>query len=120
VYAYAKRGQVILAEQFAKEYPDVAWVTVHPGWTDTPAVEEAFGDQKKYLAPLREPWQGAEGVAWLTQTDRKNLENGEFYLDRTTQTKHLAGPFFSEGSYTKNKPEEVAALMENLKKAAGI
>jgi dehydrogenase/reductase SDR family protein 12 len=120
VYAYAKRGQVLLAEEFAKEYPDVTWVTVHPGWTDTPAVEEAFGDQKKYLQPLRTPWQGAEGVVWLTQTDSSNLVNGEFYLDRIVQPKHLSGPFFSEGSFTKNKPKEVQAMMENLKKAAGI
>lgn len=119
-YAYAKRGQVLLAEEFAKEYPDVNWVTVHPGWTDTPAVEEAFGDQKKYLQPLRTPWQGGEGVTWLAQTDSKNLTNGAFYLDRIVQPKHLAGPFFSEGSFTKNKPKEVQAMMENLKKAAGI
>jgi dehydrogenase/reductase SDR family protein 12 len=120
VYAYAKRGQVLLAERFAVEYPDVAWVTVHPGWTDTPAVEEAFGDKKKYLAPLREPWQGAEGMAWLTQTSKENLTNGAFYLDRIPQTKHLGGPFFSEGSFTKNKPKEVDEMMANLKKAAGV
>jgi dehydrogenase/reductase SDR family protein 12 len=120
IYAFAKRGQVLLTEEFAKEYPDVTWVTVHPGWTDTPAVEEAFGDQKKYLQPLRDPWQGAEGVVWLAQTDATNLKSGEFYLDRATQPKHLAGPFFTEGYYTKNKPEEVAAMMENLKQAAGV
>ena len=120
VYAYAKRGQVLLTEELAKEYPDVSFVTVHPGWTDTPAVEEAFGDQKKYLQPLRTPWQGAEGVTWLSQTDSKNLKSGDFYLDRIVQPKHLAGPCFSEGSFTKNEPKEVQAMMENLKKAAGI
>jgi hypothetical protein len=32
----------------------------------------------------------------------------------------LAGPFFTEGSYTKNKPEEVDSFMEKLKEAAGL
>jgi dehydrogenase/reductase SDR family protein 12 len=120
LYAYAKRGQVLLAERWSKEYPDVTFCTVHPGWADTPAVEEAFGDSKKYLKPLREPWQGAEGVTWLVGTDRSNLESGDLYLDRKSQPKHLAGPFFSEGSFTKNSPEEVDEMMENLKKVAGI
>lgn len=120
VYAYAKRAQVLLAERMAQEEPGVQWVTVHPGWSDTPAVEEAFGENKKYLHPLREPWQGAEGVAWLTATKRENIQNGEFYLDRMTQPKHMAGPFFTEGRYTKNSKADVDELMENLKKAAGL
>lgn len=31
-YAYAKRAQVLLAERWAKQYPSIQWVTVHPGW----------------------------------------------------------------------------------------
>jgi dehydrogenase/reductase SDR family member 12 len=120
VYAYCKRGQVIATEELAKKYPTVKWVTAHPGWTDTPAVDEAFGDCKKYLQPLREPWQGAEGIAWLTHVDTSKLVNGGLYLDRDTQPKHLAGPFFSEGSYTKNKPKEIEKLMADLKEAAGL
>lgn len=34
------------------------------------------------------------------------LVQGAFYLDRVPRTKHVAGPFFSEGSYTKNTPAE--------------
>lgn len=131
-YAYAKRGQVVLVEEWSKLYSttpdgnsndssnDVAFVTVHPGWADTPAVTEAYGDQKKWLEPLREPWQGAEGVAWLAATDHSNLESGAFYLDRKVQKKHLAGPFMTEEGFTKNKPEEIQTFMEHLKKAAGL
>ena len=121
-YAYAKRGQVVLVEEWSKLYPNQSpkFVTVHPGWTDTPAVDEAFGDQKKYLQPLREPWQGAEGVAWCTAVDSTKLENGALYLDRKVQKKHIAGPFMSEGTYTKNTPVEIQQFMDNLKKAAGI
>lgn len=120
-YAYAKRGQVVLAEAWSQEWGEsVTVVTAHPGWTETPAVDEAYGENKKYLEPMREPWQGAEGIAWLVATDRTNLESGSLYLDRAIQRKHLAGPFFSEGGFTKNTPAEVKAFLENLKKATGV
>jgi hypothetical protein len=35
------------------------------------------------------------------------VESGAFYLDRVPRVKHVAGPFFSEGTHTKNTPEEV-------------
>jgi dehydrogenase/reductase SDR family protein 12 len=132
VYAYAKRGQVVLLDEWSRQQKHagggggnnnnhkVPFVTVHPGWTDTPAVDAAYGDQKKWLAPMRTPWQGAEGVAWLTATPAQNLESGALYLDRQVQKKHMAGPFMTEGSFTKNSPEEIQAFIENLKKAAGL
>jgi len=52
--------------------------------------------------------------------DGKELQSGEFYLDRKVQRKHLSGPFMTEGSFTKNKPAEIAAFMENLKQTAGL
>jgi len=119
-YCYAKRAQVLLAERWAKERSDVTWVTGHPGWAGTDAVDDAFGDTKKYLEPLRSTWEGAEGLSWLMSTDVKNLQNGEFYLDRKVQKKHIAGPFMTEGSYTKNTEEDVDDMLENLKKACGL
>lgn len=112
--------QVLLAERWATEFPEVAFVSAHPGWTATDAVDAAFGDQKKLLEPMRNTWEGAEGICWLIATDRSNLESGQFYLDRKTQKKHIAGPFMSEGSYTKNKPAEVDTMMQNLEEAVGI
>lgn len=119
-YSYAKRGQVILAEENTKIHPEVCWVSCHPGWASTPGVDETFGDSQKYLEPLRDGWQGAEGIAWLMATDRKNLESGAFYLDRKPQQKHISGLFMTEGNRTKNTPAEVNDMMENLKKAAGL
>jgi dehydrogenase/reductase SDR family member 12 len=120
VYAYAKRGQVLLAEAWSKEFPEITMVTAHPGWTQTPAVDLAYGgenDTKKYLEPMRSPWQGAEGICWLMAASRSQLQSGAFYLDRTVQRKHLAGPFFSEGGFTKNTPEEVQGFLDHLQKA---
>ena len=119
-YTYAKRGQVLLAERFTREIPEISWVSSHPGWSTTPAVDQAYGDMKKYLEPMRSSWEGAEGIAWLMAADRSKLKSGEFYLDRKPQRKHLAGPFFSEGSYTKNTQTEVDEMLKNLKIAAGL
>mmetsp|Transcript_93 Transcript_93/g.249 ORF Transcript_93/g.249 Transcript_93/m.249 type:complete len:532 (-) Transcript_93:399-1994(-) len=113
-YAYAKRGQVLLCERWAAKYPSVKVVSCHPGWTGTDGVDLAFGDQKKYLEPLRTQWQGAEGIAWLCVCPASKIQSGEFYLDRRPQVKHLAGPFFTEGSYTKNTPEQVDAMLKGL------
>jgi len=35
-------------------------------------------------------------------------------LDRSPQVQHMAGPFFTEGSYTKNSPEEIEDMMQKL------
>lgn len=54
--------QVLLAERWAKEFPAVKFVSCHPGWCDTAAVELAYGAQKSYLEPMRTTWEGAEGI----------------------------------------------------------
>jgi len=95
-------------------------VTCHPGWAATNAVDEAFGENKKYLEPMRSTWQGAEGFCWLMSTDKNNLKNGAFYLDRKLQKKHIAGPFMTEGGYTKNSQAEVDEIMKNLKELAEL
>ena len=83
-------------------------------------MDSAYGDDKKYLEPLRSIWQGAEGIAWLMGAPQEEIKSREFYLDRTTQAKHIAGPFFSEGSFTKNTESDVDEMMAQLKKAAGL
>jgi lipocalin len=113
-YSYAKRGQVLLAEEWGKKYTKTRIVTAHPGWAKTPGTAAAFGDQEKYLNPMRTPWEGADGICYLCCCDQSNLESGAFYLDRTPQVKHIAGPFFTEGSYTKNTKDEVAFMMKKL------
>eukprot|EP00535_Pseudo-nitzschia_heimii_P006489 CAMPEP_0197175802 /NCGR_PEP_ID=MMETSP1423-20130617/1919_1 /TAXON_ID=476441 /ORGANISM="Pseudo-nitzschia heimii, Strain UNC1101" /LENGTH=325 /DNA_ID=CAMNT_0042625043 /DNA_START=158 /DNA_END=1132 /DNA_ORIENTATION=+ len=111
-YAYAKRGQVLLAEEYAKLYPTIKTVSCHPGWCRTPAVDSAFGEAKKYLEPMRTTWEGAEGIAWFMGVKGSELVNGAFYLDRNPQQKHL-GPITS---YTKNTQNDVEEMMANLKK----
>ena len=113
-YAYCKRAQVVLCERWAKRHPAVKFVTTHPGWTLTPAVDAAYGDQKRYLEPMRTPWEGADGIAWLCVAPAEAIEDGAFYLDRVPRTKHIAGPFFTEGSFTKNTAEELDDMERGL------
>lgn len=97
-YGYAKRGQVLLCEHWAEQHPEVCFVSCHPGWTRTPAVEAAYDAATiRLLEPMRSPWEGAEGIAWLCVAPASELQQGGFYLDRTPEVKHMAGPFFSEG-----------------------
>ena len=104
----------------AKTHPEITWLTCHPGWVETPAVDLAYGSQKKYLSPMRTPWEGAEGITWLFWKGRQALKNGGFYLDRAPQTKHIGGLFMTEGGYTKNSEKDVDEMMEELKKACGL
>jgi len=113
-YAYMKRGQVLVAERWADAEPAVKVVSCHPGWADTDGVEKAYGSKKSILEPMRTPWEGAEGICWLLACPRDEIQSGAFYLDREPQVKHMAGPFFTEGSFTKNSEAEAAALMEKL------
>lgn len=89
-YAYAKRGQVLLAEELTKAQPEGgkrSFVSAHPGWVDTPAVDLAYGSGKRALQPMRDLWQGAEGIAWLLTAPAGEVESGGFYLDRGVQKK---------------------------------
>merc|ERR1719446_143798 len=113
-YCFAKRGQVLLAERWAKQHPEIAFVSCHPGWVDTPGVDAWLGKNKRALQPMRTLWQGVEGIAWLCACPRAELEPGALYLDRSPRTKHLAGPFFTEGSFTKNSEAQVDVMMEKL------
>ena len=63
---------------------------------------------------MRTLWQGVEGIAWLCACEQSALQSGEFYLDRTPQRKHMAGPFFSDGSYTKNTNAEAEEMVRKL------
>lgn len=119
-YSYAKRGQLLLAERFTKEYPEISFYSSHPGWVRTAGVDEAFGSSAKYLEPLRNQWEGVEGICWLASTPKKNLESGAFYLDRKPQRKHIAGPFMTDGSFTKNTDEEVDVMMKKLSETCGL
>jgi dehydrogenase/reductase SDR family protein 12 len=114
-YSQMKRGQVILAKRWSDKYAGAKVVTVHPGWTKTSGTDEAFGaDLSKWFEPWRSLWEGVEGMAWLLCGPPDQIQSGELYLDRTVQVQHMAGPFFSEGSHTKNTSADIDEMMQKL------
>jgi len=107
-YAYAKRGQVLLCEHWGKQPGErIKFVSCHPGWTDTPGVDHAYGSTKKWLEPMRSLWEGAEGICWLCVAPAEQIASGEFYLDRQPQAKHVV-------SWTSNTDKDVQDMVASL------
>ena len=90
-YARAKRAQVTLNEMWAERFGQrgVFFHALHPGWADTPGVDEALPLFSKVLGPLlRSPEQGADTAVWLAADGAALEENGRFWLDRRTRAIH--------------------------------
>ena len=94
-YARAKRAQVTLNEMWAERTADtsVRFHALHPGWADTPGVEEALPTFRKVVGRfLRTPEQGADTLVWLASDDGKPLDhNGRFWHDRRMRSIHKLG-----------------------------
>lgn len=90
-YARAKRAQVTLTEMWAEKFADsgVFFHSLHPGWADTPGVEEALPTFRKIVGPLlRSPDEGADTLVWLIADDQATTINGRFWHDRAPRSIH--------------------------------
>ena len=90
-YARAKRAQVTLNEMMAERFGDrgIHFHSLHPGWADTPGVEEALPTFRKIVGPLlRTAEQGADTLVWLAADDAALHSNGKFCHDRRTRSIH--------------------------------
>ncbi|MBT8040018.1 MAG: SDR family NAD(P)-dependent oxidoreductase [Xanthomonadales bacterium] len=84
-YARAKRALMVLTEQWAEELEGSGVVVnaMHPGWADTPGVEDSLPGFYRLMRPLlRSPEQGADTIAWLAAAPSAAETSGRFYLDR--------------------------------------
>jgi len=92
-YARAKRAQVVLNEMWAERVPaeDVVFHSLHPGWADTPGVEESLPTFRAVLGPaLRTPGEGADTMVWLAADDGEPTStSGRFWHDRRPRRTHL-------------------------------
>jgi dehydrogenase/reductase SDR family protein 12 len=91
VYAQQKRQQVVLTELWAKQHTGITFVSMHPGWADTPAVASSMPDfHKKMEGRLRTSTEGADTIVWLAQVASLPADaNGAFFQDRAPVAKHL-------------------------------
>ena len=91
-YARAKRAQVTLNEMWAERYAGsgIRFHAVHPGWADTPGVQESLPGFRRVMRPLlRTVEQGADTALWLAADDGEPLaSSGGFWHDRVRRSIH--------------------------------
>ena len=88
-YAIAKRAQVTLNEIWATKERSVHFDSMHPGWADTPGVQESIPAFQRITKPiLRSPAQGADTIAWLAAVQTIPGASGSFWSDREVRSIH--------------------------------
>lgn len=107
-YALAKRAQVTLNEMWAQrvEKRSLVFHAMHPGWADTPGVEESLPTFRKVVGPLlRNAEGGADTMVWLASDDGEPLSStGGFWLDRRVRSTHrLRGTRRSDTAARRNE-----------------
>ncbi len=113
-YARAKRGLMILTEEWAERWRDdgIAVNAMHPGWADTPGVEDSLPGFYRVTKPfLRTPDEGADTAVWLAAATEAAEVSGRFWLDREQHPSHLS-------DRTKESAEERSELLATLAEMA--
>lgn len=98
-YAENKRIQVDIANLFAKKYPNTQFFSMHPGWVDTPGVQNSlpiFRAITQFV--LRNYYQGIDTIIYLLHEDNIHA-NGEFWFDREIAPQEL----FKKGKRTSEE-----------------
>ncbi len=117
-YARAKRAQVTLNELWAERFGDrgVRFHALHPGWADTPGVEEALPGFAKVLGPLlRSPAEGVDTLLWLATDPEALRHNGRFWHDRRPRAIHRL-----PATRRTDTPERRAALWDWVVERSGF
>lgn len=89
-YARAKRAQVVLNEMWSENIDpgQITFHALHPGWVDTPGINEALPGFSRILGPLgllRTPDEGADTLVWLSANPDLQNCTGKFWHDRRTR-----------------------------------
>ena len=115
-YARAKRAQVTLNDMLAERHPSIAFHALHPGWVDTPGVDDALPGFAKVMGPLlRTPAQGADTLVWLASDDEPLSSNGKFWHDRRQRNIHKL-----PSTRSTDTPERRAQLWDWVTEASGL
>jgi NAD(P)-dependent dehydrogenase (short-subunit alcohol dehydrogenase family) len=88
-YAIAKRAQVTLNEMWAQRMTSPQFFAMHPGWADTPGVQESLPLFRQLTKPLlRTVDEGADSILWLAADPDVSLPSGSFIGDRQRRPLH--------------------------------
>ncbi|MEY4147274.1 MAG: hypothetical protein RL278_830 [Actinomycetota bacterium] len=112
-YAIAKRAQVTLNEMWAIRETHTEFVAMHPGWADTPGVQESIPSFRRVTAPiLRTASEGADTIAWLAAVNPLPGVSGTFWSDREVRSIHKTSQ--SKKLDTELNREALWQYVENL------
>lgn len=86
-YAHGKRAQVVLIREWARRYSGsgVGFVSMHPGWADTPGLSASLPGFADRMGPLlRTASEGVDSLVWLATLPSEAVAslNGAFVHDR--------------------------------------
>ncbi len=87
-YARSKRAQVALVREWARRLgsPGLRFVSMHPGWADTPGLAEALPAFHDLMRPLlRTQGEGVDTLVWLAAQTASDGASGRLYLDRRSR-----------------------------------
>ncbi len=90
-YARSKRWQVELAPRLGERWSadEITVATMHPGWADTPGVQESLPRFRAITRPvLRDDAQGADTSIWLAAVEPAP-PTGRFWHDRVERPTSL-------------------------------
>ncbi len=114
-YAHTKRCEIVLAELWQERQgsPTLSFHSTHPGWADTPGVQDSLPGFRRVMGPLlRDAEQGADTMAWLCWADEPVREPGRFWHDRRPRPTHRV-------PWTRESDEARAALWAECEQLAG-
>jgi len=121
-YARAKRGLMILTEEWAERWADegIAVNAMHPGWADTPGVEESLpGFYRLTRYVLRRPEEGADTAVWLAAATEAGEVSGRFWLDREQHPSHLSCRTVESAAERTRLLAQLHELMESTRPGLG-
>jgi dehydrogenase/reductase SDR family protein 12 len=91
-YAQAKRAQVVVAEELAKDLikKKIVVHAMHPGWVATSGVSTSLPGFFRLTKPiLRTPAEGADTIVWLSAAREPAKLTGKFWHDRRRRSTDL-------------------------------
>ena len=70
-----------MTDYWARNNPKIFFATMHPGWSDTPAVQTSMPSfREKMINKLRTPEQGADTLVWMCCFESlEKFPNGSFF-----------------------------------------
>ncbi len=115
-YAHTKRAEVALTEAWAQrpEADGITFLSMHPGWADTPGLSESLPRFRRVMRPLlRDARQGADTIVWLATTPAADGVSGKLWHDRRPRPAHRLPS-------TRETAQERAQLWEQCARLGGL